>query len=423
MVLHDVTGTTAKTALRCGCHFYVRPSMRLCSPFSATIAALISLGAQAVGEETLTLVSSLPRTGSSNAQTTTIVNGIRLAIQEAGGKAGPFTIRYLDWDDASPERGAWDPAVEAANADKAIADPDVMAYIGTYNSGAAKISMPKLNLAGLAMVSPGNTYVGLTKPGLGEKTEPECYRPSGAVTYFRVVPADDLQGSLGAEYAKELGAKKVFILHDRELYGKGLADVFKTTAERIGLQVVGYEGIDPKAANYKALVTKMRTQSPDLVYFGGTTQNNAGQIAKDLVAGGLKAKYLVPDGCREDAFIEAAGASTLAGRAYITFGGVPPEQFSGKALAFLESYKATFQAEPQAYAVYGYEAGRVVIDAIRRAGKKDRAAIVAALRETRDFPGTLGTWSFDANGDTTLTVLSISTVENGKFKPVKVIGQ
>lgn len=394
-----------------------------CGRLLALASLLLPLASVLHAEESITIVSSLPRTGSSNAQTSTIVNGIRLAIQEAGGTVAGFAIRYQDWDDASPERGAWDPAVEAANADKAIADPDIMAYIGTYNSGAAKISMPKLNAAGLAMVSPGNTYVGLTKPGLGEKTEPECYRPSGRVTYFRVVPADDLQGSLGAEYAKELGAKKVFVLHDRELYGKGLADVFKATAERIGMEVVGFEGIDPKAGNYKSLVTKMRTQSPDLVYFGGTTQTNAAQIAKDLVAGGLKAKYLVPDGCREDAFIEAAGANTLAGRAFITFGGVPPEQFTGKALAFLEAYRKTFQSEPQAYAVYGYEAGRVVIDAIRRAGKKDRTAIVAALAGTRDFPGTLGTWGFDANGDTTLKVLSVSTVEDGKFKPVKVIGQ
>jgi branched-chain amino acid transport system substrate-binding protein len=187
--------------------------------------------------------------------------------------------------------------------------------------------------------------------------------------------------------------------------------------------VVGFEGIDPKAANYKALVTKMRAVAPDLVYFGGTTQTNAGQIAKDIVAGGLSAKYLVPDGCREDAFIEAAGANTLAGRGFITFGGVPPEQMSGKGLDFLAAYRQAFSAEPQAYALYGYEAGRVVLAAIEKAGKKDRGAVVEALRTTKDFSGTLGTWSFDANGDTTLRILSVSTVENGKFKPVKVIGQ
>lgn len=418
MLLRQATGTTAKTTLPRGCGFY-RAAMRLACLLLLTLATQVRTAA----EETITLVSSLPRTGSANAQTNTIVNGIRLALQEAGGTVGGFTIRYEDWDDASPERGQWDPAVENANADKALADPDVMAYIGTYNSGAAKVVMAKLNQGGLAMISPGNTYVGLTKPGLGEKTEPDCYRPTGSISYFRVVPADDLQGRLGAEYAKEIGAKKVFVLHDRELYGKGLADVFRATAVKIGIEVVGYEGIDPKAANYKALVTKMRALSPDLVYFGGTTQTNAGQIAKDLVAGGLKAKFLVPDGCREDAFIEAAGAKTLEGRAFITFGGVPPEQFTGKAAEFLTAYKTAFKSEPQAYAVYGYEAGRVVLDAIRRAGTKDRAKIIAALSATKDFPGTLGTWSFDANGDTTLRVLSISGVEDGKFKPLKVIGE
>lgn len=373
-------------------------------------------------EPVIKLVSSLPRTGSANAQTTTIVNGIRLALKEAGESVAGFKITYEDWDDASPERGQWDPAVENANADKAISDPDVMAYIGTFNSGAAKIVMAKLNQAGLLMISPANTAVGLTKPG-GTATEPGCYRPSGKVTYFRVVPADDLQGRVGAEFAKELGIKRVFVLHDRELYGQGIADQFKLTAIKLSLTVVGYEGIDGKAANYKALVTKMRAQSPDLVYFGGTTQTNAAQLAKDMMASGLKAKFMVPDGCREDAFIEAAGPGVLEGRTYVTFGGVPPEQLLGKGAEFLSSYRTTFKADPQAYAVYGYEVGRVVLDAIKRAGKKNRMAIIDAVAATKDFPGALGTWSFDANGDTSLTVLSISTVEDGKFKPLKVIGQ
>ena len=123
--------------------------------------------AQAADSPVIKIVSSLPRTGSANAQSTTLVNGIRMAIEEAGGKIGDFTIAYEDWDDASPERGQWDPAVEAANAQKAVQDPDIMAYIGTYNSGAAKIAMPILNKASLVMVSPANTYPGLTKPGTG----------------------------------------------------------------------------------------------------------------------------------------------------------------------------------------------------------------------------------------------------------------
>jgi branched-chain amino acid transport system substrate-binding protein len=381
---------------------------------------LVALSARA---ETIKIVSSLPRTGSANAQAQTMVNGIKMAIEEVHGKTGPFAVTYEDWDDASPERGQWDPALEAANAHKAVQDPDVMAYIGTYNSGAAKIAMPILNQAHLVMVSPANTYPGLTKPGLGEANEPAVYRPSGKVNYFRVVPADDIQGDVAAHFAKEIGVKKVFILHDRELYGKGVADVFKRVAGKLGLQIVGYEGIDPKAANFRSLAIKVKGTGADLVYFGGTTQTGAGQIAKDLVASGVRAKLMLPDGCREQALIESAGAENLNDRTYVTFGGLPPSELKGKGREFYEAYKRKFNSEPEAYSVYGYEAAKVVLEAIQRAGKKDREAIRAAVAATKDFDGALGKWSFDENGDTSLTVMMVEEIKDGKFTPVKIVGQ
>src|SRR5207248_2551283 len=84
------------------------------------------------------IVSSMPRTGSAKAQTDTVVNGIKMALHEAGNKAGRFTLEYLDWDDASATAGGWTPEAEAANADRAAKNPDVMVYIGTFNSGAAR---------------------------------------------------------------------------------------------------------------------------------------------------------------------------------------------------------------------------------------------------------------------------------------------
>ena len=108
-----------------------------------------------------------------------------------------------------------------------------MVYIGTYNSGAAKISMPILNQAGLLMISPANTWPGLTKPGKGDPGEPEIYRPSGKSNYVRVVPADDLQGPLGADWAKELGVKTVYVLDDNEVYGKGIATLFTRRCQEI----------------------------------------------------------------------------------------------------------------------------------------------------------------------------------------------
>jgi len=369
----------------------------------------------------LKIVSSLPRTGSANAQTTTIVNGIKMAVDETGGRIGDFTLTYEDWDDASAKKGDWDPEVEAGNADKAVGDKDVVAYIGTYNSGAAMISMPVLNKAGLLMVSPANTYPALTKPGTGEAHEPDAYRPSGKITYFRVVPADDMQGAVGAKWAQKMGAKSVYILHDNGLYGKGVAAVFQQTAEDIGLKVIAFEAVDPKAQEYKSLMTKIKEANPDFVYYGGTTQTNAGQLVKDFVAVGATGKIMVPDGCFEEAFIQASGAENANERVYVTFGGVPPEKLTGTGAEFVKAYRAKFGAEPEAYAVYGYMAAKVAIDAIKAAGTKDRMAISAAAAKVSYEDSALGKFSFTEHGDTTMATMSGNIIKGGKFEFVSIL--
>jgi len=371
------------------------------------------------------IVSSLPRTGSANAQTTTIVNGIKMAIDETGGlihgSAGDFTLTYEDWDDASAKKGDWDPEVEAGNADKAVGDKDVVAYIGTYNSGAAMISMPVLNKAGLLMVSPANTYPALTKPGTGEAHEPDAYRPSGKITYFRVVPADDMQGAVGARWAQKMGAKSVYILHDNGLYGKGVAAVFQQTAEDIGLKVIAFEAVDPKAQEYKSLMTKIKEANPDFVYYGGTTQTNAGQLVKDFVAVGATGKIMVPDGCFEEAFIQACGADNANERVFVTFGGVPPEKLTGTGAEFVKAYRTKFGAEPEAYAVYGYMAAKVAVDAIKLAGSKDRSAISAAAAKVSYEDSALGKFSFTEHGDTTMATMSGNVIKGGKFEFVSIL--
>jgi branched-chain amino acid transport system substrate-binding protein len=386
------------------------------------VVIILNVNSQLQAEE-VKIVSSLPRTGSASSQTTSIVNGIKLALKEIDNKVLGQTIIYEDWDDASPEKGSWDPAVEATNAERAIKDKNILAYIGTYNSGAAKIAMPKLNQAGLLMISPAASWPGLTKSGLGEVNEPAIYRPSGRVTFFRVVPADDIQGYVAAKWANEMKLQKVFILHDRELYGKGIAEMFKKSSKEFNLEIVGFEGIDSKATNYKSLVTKIRQKSPDLIYFGGTTQTNAGQIAKDIVQSGLPSKMMFPDGCFENAFISSAGKEVLEGRTFITFGGLPAKELTGKGKDFFEAYKNTYKIEPEAYAAYGYEATKVLIQAIRLAGQVNRESVIRAMSEIRDFDGALGKWSFDQNGDTTSKTMSGNTVKNGAFEFVKILGE
>jgi len=363
------------------------------------------------------IASSLPRTGSSKGQTDTIVNAIKQRLEEAKYQAcgGKFTLEYQDLDDATAAAGKWDAGQEAANANKAVADPAVLAYIGTFNSGAAKISIPILNAADLVMVSPANTYPGLTKPGKGEANEPDVYYPNGKRNYTRVVPADDIQGAAAANWAKTLGVASVYVLDDTELYGKGVADVFNKSAAALGLKVLGQESIDPKAADYRALAAKVLDLKPDLVYFGGITQNNAGQLLKDLRAEGFKGKFMGPDGINEKAFIEAAGADVAEGT-YMTLGGLPVGELTGAGKAWYEAYKAKFNSEPEAYAVYGYEAANVIVAAIEKSCKADRAAIRDAVFATKDFDGVLGKWSFDANGDTSITSMSGYQVVKGEIK-------
>jgi branched-chain amino acid transport system substrate-binding protein len=140
-----------------------------------------------------------------------------------------------------------------------------------------------------------------------------------------------------------------------------------------------------------------------------------------MASAGVGALLMVPDGCREQVFIDAAGAANLEGRCFVTFGGLPPEKLTGKGKTFVERYRAKYHETPEAYAVYGYEAACVAIEAIRVAGTKDRRAISDAALAIRHFDGALGQWGFDANGDTTMRTLTVSVVKNGRFEFEEII--
>jgi branched-chain amino acid transport system substrate-binding protein len=389
------------------------------------VTTIVGWGGSSAGDpDVIKIVSSLPRTGSAKAQTDSIVNGFKMALDEAGYRAGRFKIEYADWDDATAGAGQWTAEAETANANRAVRDPDVMVYLGTYNSGAAKISMPILNKAHLLMISPVNTWPGLTKPDVGDPGEPYIYRPTGEVSYVRLVPTDDLQGPLGAVWAKELGVKSVYVLDDNEIYGKGIANLFVETCQDLGIEVLGHESIDSKAQEFKPLMATIKSLNPGLVYFGGTTQTKGGQIAKDMVAAGLDCKLMVPDACYEEAFIESAGAENVNDRVYATFGGLPPDQLTGPGKAFVDKYKKLYGNDPEGYAIYGYEAALAALEAIRLAGVKDRDAIRKAGLSIKNFDsGALGTWSFDKNGDSTLTTISGLVIRGGRFEFVKLLGQ
>jgi branched-chain amino acid transport system substrate-binding protein len=352
-------------------------------------------------------------------------NAIRMALSEINGKIGNATIQYMDMDDATAAKGQWDAAQEAMNAKQALADPDVVAYIGTFNSGASEVSIPILCAANMGMVSPANTYPGLTKKVQGVATsEPDVYYPNGCKrNYTRAIPTDEIQGAVAANWSKQLGATKAYILDDTQLYGHGIAVSYQQTAQKIGLRVVGGpEGIDPQASDYRALAQKIRQSGADIVFTGIITSNNAGKLWQDLRGTlGPNVRLMGPDGIYEQAFIDAAGPA--AEGTYITFGGVPPSKLTGKGAQWYQSYKQRFNAEPQAYAAYAYEAASMVIQAIQEAAgscavhnsAQCRGAVRDAMLSTKNLNGVLGTWSFTSTGDTTSTTMSGRQIKNGAF--------
>ena len=403
----------------------------------AVLALLVSAGvllsacggaAPAASGGTLKIVSSLPLTGASLIQNDAIVKSIQLKLKQINNTVcgGKYKIVYESKDDASAALGKWDPAVETENATKAAADTSVIAYIGTFNSGAAALAIPILNKADVVMVSPANTNSGLTKPGKGDakKGEPDVYYPNGKRNFARVVAADDIQGAVAANWSKSLGVTSVYILDDGELYGKGVADVFSAVAAKIGLKVLGQESIDPKAADYKALMTRIAALKPDEIYVGMIVDNNGAQLLKDKVGAlgdNVKVKFMGPDGMQTQALIDGAGADVAEG-AYATVGGVPNDQLPPAGQQYLKDYAAEYGPTNEPYAVYGYDAiGAVItgIEAVCKAGgdPTNRPAIRDAVMGIKNYSGALGTWSFDANGDTSLSDMTGYVVKGGKFEP------
>ena len=267
------------------------------------------------GGQKLTIYSSLPLQGAARAQAVATVNGAKLALKEAGGKAGDFTIEYVSLDDSTAQAGGWEPGQTAANARKAIGDDSTIAYIGEFNSGATAVSLPLLNEAGIAQVSPGNTAVGITSDDPGATPgEPDKYYPTGERTYARILPKDTYQGAALATLAKDEGCESVYILNDKEVYGAGLASNVELAAKDIGLEIKGNDGVDKNAANYRALGAKIKGTGAECFIYCGITANNAVQIFKDMAVALPDGALLGPGGRRRDRVLRPRGGRAAGGR-------------------------------------------------------------------------------------------------------------
>ena len=323
--------------------------------------------------DTLTIFSSLPLQGPHADQAQSIVNAQKLALREAGGKVGDFKVNFASADDATAggDRVGWDPDKTAENARKAVENTRTIAYIGDFDSGATAVSLPITNEAGFVQVSPAATAVGLTKlvPGAAEAGEPDKFYPSGDRTFARVVPADDVQASAAARWARQLGARTVFVVGDKTLEGDGLVGAVPDRRPRTaGLRVVGQERMDPRAEDYRDLAREVRAARPDAVYFGGGAESNALRLWRDLHAALPRALLM---GSARPARARASTAGS--GRAERThlhhLRRAGPEPAARRAARrFVRDYRREFGEAPDPYAAYGYAAMSLLLDAIERAG-------------------------------------------------------
>lgn len=372
---------------------------------------------------TVNVYSSLPLQGASRPQTTAMVEGIRLALKEAGNKAGDLTVKYDSLDDSTAQAGTWTPERASANARKVAQDDKSVAYIGEFNSGASAISMPILNEANVPQVSPANTAVGLTsdEPG-ADKGEPDKYYPTGKRHYVRIVPKDTIQGAALATLMKKDGCTKAAVLNDKEVYGAGLARNIVSAAEEQGLEITGNDGIDPKAPNFRSVASGMKSDGADCFVFSGITANGAVQLYKDVAAALPDAKLYGPDGVAESGFAdpkEGGIPPAVQARTKVSVATLAPDEYSAAGRKFFADFEKEYnEKNPDPYAIYGYEAMKLVLDTIEAAGDKgnDRQAIIDGLFATKGRDSVLGTYDIDENGDTTLTDYGIYAIKGGELE-------
>jgi branched-chain amino acid transport system substrate-binding protein len=341
---------------------------------SLALAACGSSSSSTTGSgdgKTVTVATDLPLQGSSKDASDATNQAIELYLEQIGNKVGDYTIQLKKADDSTAAAGKWDQAQCTKNATDFVADASIVAVMGTYNSGCAKIEVPILNQdpsGPMLMVSQANTNPGLTKtwdPG-----EPEKYYPSGTRNYARVVTTDDNQGRAAAQFmAKDLGVKTCYILNDNETYGQGVASAFETEAKKQGINVLGNDPWDAKQPNYTALFQKIKAGNPDCIYLGGIFDNNGGQLIKDKVAvlgDNSAVKLMGPDGFT--GYPELNKLPEGQGM-FLSFPGLTNDDLrkqGGAAAKLLDAYKAKYGSDPaSSYALYGVAAMQVILEAIK----------------------------------------------------------
>lgn len=376
---------------------------------SIAVACLGFADAAQAQKGTIKIAVQAPLSGEQAAIGEHIKLGAQLAVEDAvkSFKALGFDLVLVPYDDqAKPEVGV-------ANARNVVADSDVLVMVGHFNSGVALPASEVYKDAMLAMISPANTATEITDRGYPNVN--------------RVCGRDDVQGPVGARFAaQDLKAKSVYIIHDKTLYGQGVAENFRIEAKKLGLNVLGFEGTEERA-NFSPMIIPLKAKNPALVYFGGI-YHQGGLLLKQLREKGVNAKFMGPDGLDSAEMVKIAG-SAATGSYYTSVAG-PPSAYP-EAAAFATKFKQRFGKDVESFGMYGYDAALVGIRATEQwikanGGKKpSRADVSAAVRKLKGFKGITGSVEFDNKGDPVKAKYFVLQFEKQAYpgKVVKVIEQ
>ncbi len=341
-----------------------------------------------------------PLSGAQAAGGESIKNGAQLALEEKVAEFAQLGINLQ----LSPQDDQADPKVGVSVAQKLIVDNDLLAVVGHYNSGVAIPASEVYKKGNLPMVSPANVAPALTDRGYD--------------TINRVCARDDVQGPAIADVAFNLvKAKKLFIIQDKTTFGQGIADQVKLAFEKLGGEIVGYEGITPGESDFNGVLNKVAAVKPDALFFGGMYPEG-GLIVKQMNEKQITAKFIGCDGVENSDFVKIGGNAVIDQYYTSTCANISKSE---KGAAWVKTYSTKFGKDPEAWAVYGYDSMGVVLDALKRVVaanpgvKPTRELLTKAIRETNGYQGIATTVSFDKRGDNIDALVYVYQYKEAKY--------
>lgn len=343
---------------------------------------------------------AVPLTGDLTAMGQGMKRGAEMAIEEAikSNKFAGLKLELAPFDDrADPKE-----AVNAAN--QIVSDKKIVGVVGHLNSGCSIPASRVYAQHNLIMISPASTNPKLTL----QQLEPSW---QWVRNVFRVCTTDDVQGSYGADFAwGKLKLRKFAVIHDKTPYGQGLAEEFAKQLKKIGGTVLSFDGISIGEKDFKALLTRIKANKPEGIYFGGV-YSECGLIIRQARELGLNVSFISGDGCFSPELIKIGGPATE--NAYLTMVGASPEKLP-QAKKFVEKFKSKYpKVDTQPYDHYTYEATNIIIEAVARV-EADKEKIIDTVKGMK-HKGILGETSFDEKGDTLNKIISVYQVKEGKF--------